>query len=93
MILIKTINQEENRMKRLLLLFILLLNICISWAQVMNPLIAINIKPDHKAITVNVGETEKLTKFLSEAYELVTPAAVAEIRWVSEDESIVKFNN
>ncbi len=80
-------------MKRLLLLFILLLNICISWAQVMNPLIAINIKPDHKAITVNVGETEKLTKFLSEAYELVTPAAVAEIRWVSEDESIVKFNN
>ena len=52
---------------------------------------AINIKSDHQSITVNVGETEKLTKFLAEAYEIVPAGAVADIDWAIADNSIIKF--
>ena len=36
---------------------------------------AINIKNNYQSISVNIGETEKLTKFLSEAYEIVPSEA------------------
>lgn len=52
---------------------------------------AINIKSDHQSVSVYTGETEKLTKFLSEAYEIVPSNAPANVRWKAADESIVKY--
>ena len=54
---------------------------------------AINIKSDHQSVSVYTGETEKLTKFLSEAYEIVPSNAPANVRWKAVDESIVKYEN
>ena len=51
---------------------------------------AINIKNDFQLISVNIGETEKLTKFLSEAYEIVPSEAHPDVRWKADDESIVQ---
>ena len=54
---------------------------------------AINIKSDHQSVSVYTGETEKLTKFLSEAYEIVPSNAPANVRWKAADESIVKYED
>ena len=54
---------------------------------------AINIKSDHQSVSVYTGETEKLTKFLFEAYEIVPSNAPANVRWKAADESIVKYEN
>ena len=51
---------------------------------------AINIKNDHLKITVGVGETDKLTKFLSEAYTFTPANAVGTVTWSSADQTIVK---
>ncbi len=51
---------------------------------------AINIKNDHLKITVGVGESDKLTKFLSEAYTFTPANAVGTVIWSSTDQTIVK---
>ena len=52
----------------------------------------INIKSDYLSISVNVGETETLTHFLSEAYEIIPSDVKADVRWSVADESIVKYD-
>ena len=51
---------------------------------------AINIKNDHLKITVGIGETEKLTKFLKEAWTFTPSNAKGKVEWTPANKGIVE---
>lgn len=49
---------------------------------------AIDVKDDHREVTVNVGDVDRLTTFLNEAYQL-TPANASEtVRWQADNNNV-----